>query len=597
MDVPDVLNKASAESHVIFVIPNMAGFSNELAVLKQTYNIPIPELDDALGSFKTETGMVNGVNDEGSLIVILPDLTSTIVEDTKPDFVLLMPVSDYNQFVANFQGSADTPLTTLTMPDGTTGFARSIDGYAVLGENRQVVENYTPAENADALSAKAGTLGRKYLGESELAIYFDIEAIAPTLKPKIDDAMEKMQQEMAISAAMMPDMMQSMDVIANMYGDALKAILDDATAVVVGLDISSNGIAFHEMVQFRDGSDLAGMFPGGEIQPVQFLKSLPDKPYIFAGAMDMAALDVGRLVDNILAALPEEGEGGAMLNIYRESLPLLKSTKSYAGAFYSPDPMAMMSGQMLNMVQVYRVDDGENYINDYKQQLLSLNEMQFPVGPVMGDEPPPMIKYETTFTDNVLQIEGAAVHQYQMVMDIPPEMIMQMGPTVMAMANIGGYIAAKDNHVVMTTVTDPKLITQSLQTIGANNGIDTTGGIAQVRSSLPAGLAFEGYVSPQGIADAVNVYLEMFLPEPLLVPDEIPPFAMGLGMQDNGLVFTFYAPGKTTKFIADTVQQITQDMAEQQQMMMEMQMEGEMPEDWMQEEQRPEQEGPPRAPR
>ena len=176
--------------------------------------------------------------------------------------------------------------------------------------------------------------------------------------------------------------------------------------------------------------------------------------------------------------------------------------------------------------------------------------------------------YVTTYTENALQIDGVRVDQFQMSMNMPPEVMAQMaqaGPMAAMMMggmNYQGYMAAKGNYVIATTVLDPQVVTKALAAVDQDSGIGAAGPIAQMRdAALPPDCMMEGYLSIDGLAQTANNFvIPMFGMQPIQVPDDVPPLSLAAGIEDSGLAKRIYLPKASLKFIAETVMNMQTQM-------------------------------------
>lgn len=578
-DVQAALGRAPQSAEAVLIVPNLASLNEQIAQLKTNLGLPMPELDDALGAFKQSMGMVNGVNDDGSLIIAVPDLAKAIAEDTEPQFVMLMPVADYGAFVGNLAagdaapGAAAEGVAAISLPDGQPGFVRELDGYAVLGESRELVEGFQPGDNAQAIIQSVGQLGQRYLGDADMLFYVDLARLAPTLVPMIDEAMGQQAADVEgqIAAGLIdPAIAGNAQAILQAYADAGKALLENGTGLLVTLDLTDQGVALTQAMGYKPGSSLAEFFGEGRAQP-QGLSQLPEQPFIFAAAVDMDALDIASLYRGFIESLPQ-GQQNPLAQNVEQWMPLIEQVNYCSSVFYAPTEMAMMSGSILNTVSVVDVDDPEAYLRAFKAYIQAMDGMKIPAGPNPlagpGAEGAPAeltISYTSNFTENVLQLQGVQVDQYQLTTNLPPEMMQQMGPAAGFMTmftNYSGYIAVKDGKVLITTTPDPQLVTKGFQTIEQGGGIGAAGAISRIRDdALPPNASAEAYISVGGIAQAANLFLGMFGMPPIQVPADLPPIAAGLGAQDNSAAYRVYVPLETIKFVVDTAQTLQNQMA------------------------------------
>lgn len=573
--INEALSQASGSAQVVVVIPSLAKLSQDIALFKQAAGLPINEMDDALGSLKRETGMVNGINDQGSLLVVLQGVDEAIRTESDPTVVLLLPVSDYAAFLGNFNAQPTESVVSLTMPDGQAGFAKQLGSHAVMSDSRQAVEAYQPAGDAAAILNKIGAAGRRYAAQAHAAVYIDLESLAPALLPKLDEEMRSMTEDLAamgeFQADGAADPMQAQQAMMQAYIDGAKAVLNSSVAALAALELEDQGLGLTQTLSYKPDSVLAKVFIGGQSQARQELTRLPDQPFILAGAVDTNALAIGYVVESLLAALPKQEQDNPVLKLYLQSLPMLQQTRGVASAWYAPTDAGMMGGSLFKALTLYRVDDPAQYLQVNKQYLTSLNEQLIQAAP--GADPAqtaPAMSFTTTYTENALQIDGVSVDQYSVQMNLPMEAMPQEMPPPMqmlmtSMSSYSGYIAAQGDHVIMTMSTDPLLVKEAIKTVKEPSGVGAAGAISQIRQqALPPNAAVEMYVSLQGIAQAANLFLVAFTGgQPIDVPADVPPMVMGLGIETQSVAGRVYVPTRTIRFITDQVQHFQNQMMQQ----------------------------------
>ncbi len=556
-DVSKALEAAPSNAHMVFVIPNLTQLNDKVSGLNRALGLNVAEMDNFLVKMKAEAKAVNGVDDNGSMVIILPDVASAMMGGggAEPPMLMLIPVTDYDAFIGNYQPVTEdgNPIATLTMTQGQPAFAKKAGSHAVLSPLRAVTEAYEPggAAGAKAIMTSLGKVGGAAATTAEVVMYFNLAAMSPTLSPMIDQGVAQANQELDQMAqfGMDPAMIKSQKDMLAMYASIGKMVLRDAAAGVATATMTDKGNGITYAIQFKDGTQLARMFPGGSNGPGKMLADLPDRAYIFAGAMDAKAINLGLISEELVKLIPEGDQQMAML---RESLPMIKQLKGAAGAFYAPQRGGAMG--ILNVLQVAYVDDTAAYLTATKKQMDQMNGMAVPMG--AGGE----MKFATTYAENAMEIGGTQVDQYNVTMQFPPEIQQQMMPLMMVLggSGYGGYIAAKGDAVVTTMVTDPQLITAGLEAIGGGAGLGADPKLAELRKeALPGALAAEGYFSFAGVGVLANQYLPMFGMPPINIPADLPPIAFGAVVEGGGASVRYYVPNATVKFLIDEGRKFT----------------------------------------
>lgn len=554
-DVSEILNQASADGHVVVVVPSLAQLSQDVAMLNGALGLNLDELSDVLGEMKRETGMTVGLRDQGGMLLVLHNVSQAITDETEPDVLMVLPVGDYDAFVTNLQGQPGQAVAAINMPGGHEGFAKKLGSYAVVSEKQEVLENYTAGNRGADILKQLGDTGQRYLNDADAAVYVDIEALAPALLPKIDEAMQKAMMQIEGQA---DDAEVAMaQNIARIYADATRTVLQSATAGFIAMDLTETGVGMSKVFRYKADSRMAALLPGGESQASAALGHLPNQPYIFAMSFDTQALAFKQIFDSITAAIPENQNNPA-LQLYRDAMPLIEQTRTAASVFYAPTMQNMQAGKMFSGVNIYRTADAATFVAANKQYLAKLNGQSMPAGPPQADGQQSKLTFTTSYTDNAIQVDGVAVDQYQMQMQLPPELVSQMGQLgpLMMMGGSGytGYIASQGDHVIMTTIPDPQLVKAALEATKNNSGIGTTGSIAEMRElAMPPNPVMEGYLSVHGMASTANLYIGMMGGPQIQVPAELPAVSMGVGVTDHTMVGRMFVPTQTVRFISDTV--------------------------------------------
>ena len=571
---PAALSQAPQDAQFVLIVPNMSEFSGKLAMLNQSLGLELPEWSDALGAFKASIGVGDGMNDAGAAMLIIPDMASAIDNNQEPDIILALPVTDYATFISSFQEDGAPPagegVTKITMPEGQDGFVRELGGYAIMSNKQQAVENYTPSGDAGAIAKHVGSHGQQYLADCDAAVYINLAAMAPTLAPKIDEMLAEATDQfdqMSQNGMGEPASLDMIKAGMKLYAASAKAVINSADGMVVTLDMNEHGNGLTFAAQFKPDSPVMKYLPGAAGGTSAILSRVPVGSYIFAGAFNARAIAVADLFEEAMKELPE---GNPQIDLYRSALPMIKQVSEYAGVLYTPDPSALMGGAGgLSVFATYKVDDQDTYLKEYKKYLTGLNGTSIPLPGMpmqqQGQQNTPAMTYITSYTDNALQLDGVTVDQYSLQMQIPPQMLMQMGPAAGFMqmfTNFNGYAAVDDGHFITTTTLDQQLMQKALTTGKAGDGLGKAASLLTVREkTVPEGEIGEGYLSVSGIVDTVGPMVMMFGLPAVQAPQDLPPVGFGMGLKDNSVAARLYVPNATTKFVVDTVKDVQTQMS------------------------------------
>jgi len=559
----DVLDLAPADAEVVIFVPSMAQVSGELAQMNRSFGLQRPELQDVLSVFKNEMGALEGVNDSGPAVIVMKGVVQAMSEQSQePPFLMLLPVSDYGAFLGNYGVTDTSGIKEIAFPSGHSAFSKQAGGFAVLSKQQDQVQAYSPANQGAAWTEMVGGVNQDDLNAGDIVFLMNIPRMQPQLNEKMQELGDMMAQQMATDpqAAMAQPIM-------DLYMDAAQAAMRDGKAYMQTLVLEDEGAALTTNIQFNEGTPSAKMFANGG-DSSSALALLPDQSYLMSAAMDLSGIDTDALVDAILGALPDDDQAGPLastMQMYRKALPLIAKTKATSWAWYTGDPQAMMQpGNFFKSVTVYATDDPDGMVASIKQTTESLNQMQMPAG--MPGDPNAQMTFMSTYTPNALQMEGVSVDQYQVQMQMPPQVMQQMGPMAGMMASgYSGFIASKGEHVLMTTSIDTQLLASALRGLDGG-GMGNQGLITDLRGEAISGQpTMQMYISLQGIGETVAPFMMMMGGGPAIeVPADIPPVAMTLDVKDAGISNKLYVPSRVVQYISETTNQVMQQMQQGQ---------------------------------
>ena len=511
-----LFDHAPAGAEVVWAVPTLEGFSDRIAAFAAETGLDrhAPHLGDALDAIKDELGVNQGVDDDGSLMVVVSGLAAAIDaslddnpdnDDLKPTALLLVPVRDYAAFVTAMGGNPDDDATPVTL-NGSRGFARAVPGYAVIADSAEAVAAYAPGAGGNAVTEAVGDQVGPWFEQGQSLVYVDVAAMAPSLKSAIALGMEEMNREMeegkTASMVMLVPLMTA-------YSGMLDELIDGTDTLALTLDLDNDGLGLTMGGRLNEGSEMAKMLrpAAADGEKGSLLTRMPDQPHLFAAAADLTRIDTTALSDAVrrvatqvkAAADDDQAADGApdpfaglpidkMVDLYLEMMQVAPDATAMGSVMYAPDPAAMMSGGFFKQLNVTQTADAEGALERQEKVMAKMNDLVIPLpgfgggghaghqhdGHAHDDEEPGVdIRFETTYTEDAIEINGTQVDQFQVKTVLPPEMMQQFGPAAMVMGNTnsGGYLAAKDGHVLATTVTDPQLVTQGLKALEAEDGL------------------------------------------------------------------------------------------------------------------------------
>lgn len=554
---PAVLNLVPANSEIVVVVPSLSALNQKLAVLNAAMGMAVPWMADTLGEVKRGSGMVNGINDDGGMAIILNNLVEAAEADTdNPPFLVLVPVTDYNAFLGNFNAKAEGEGTTaVTLTQGQDAFVRKVEGYALLGADKALVDAYKPGNAGPALLKKAGKLGSQYVGSSDFMIITDMDVLGPKLQPKLDEAMKEAKAAMENNPDAAKGSPVDPNAIMKVYSDAMKSLLTSSDMLVVGMDISELGIGLTYAAQFKDGSDVAKMIKPNNSSAAKLFAGAANQPYMFAMSQNLSSIDLSKIITTVADIMKTASPEAA--NMITAAIPLFEQTKGMSSVYY-PGQMNLAGG-LFNSASVVAADDTAAYVKAFRGYLETMAKTKLPIQlPPDADgneQPVAQLTFFTQFNADTTNVEGVAVDQYELRYDMPPALLAKINPQLMMLTGMSaqrGYVAQVNGKVIITGTTDLPTLTAAIKAAKAGDGLNADKGVSNVRQQLTKDADFEAFLNIGTISStALNFAAAMGQQMDIQVPADLPPIGYSMSLQDNGAAARTYVPMDVIKFSKD----------------------------------------------
>lgn len=536
-DLPAALDRVPADAVVAVSMKDVAKLHGQFGKFKEATGI---EAD--LGMAEQLMG-TPGLNKNGSAALVLMSVDGQGEgQDGPGPMVLIVPVSNYGEFVKAFGGNGEDKLATLTMPDemdfegSTEAYAKDLGGgFAALGPVKDVVESFDGSAGKAAAHKKAlGPVGVRIADHNETIVVANIEKLGP----KIEEGMAGLKDQMGMAMAMAGPQAEQMQKSLEMMEMISAAIVRDATVTIAGVGFDEKGVTFDMGAQFKEGSPSYKLFQSKGTASKLFTK-LPSTPFLFAMAMDTSAPGVKSLMKQAAAAQqPPEGAPPAMTNMMMQSLDKMDGMAFLMGQ----TPGLMAGGLLANSVVYYSTKDAEGYAASMKQMTESMNEQK-----IEG------MTITSTYKPAALEVSGVKVDEWGMQMQVDPnsEQAMQMQQMQMMMWGMGGgpsgYIAAVDGGIVQTMSKNQVMLGQAIDAAKGKSA-EPDKLLKQVADELPENRTFEAYIGTKSVLDTVMGFLAMMGGGGnYQVPAELAPIGMGGTTDGGGLQFRTYVPAGVIK--------------------------------------------------
>jgi hypothetical protein len=561
---PAVLDMAPANPAALLIVPNMRDASDKIANANQLVGSNMPQLDDLASQFRQSLGVLRGLRDDGAFMLVLTDASTLSGNkdkdaDTRPAIVLVLPVDDYATFLSNFKGEAVEGVTAIQLPRGRPGYARLVNGYALVSPRRELLTAYTAANAAADLAKTAGLLGAKALERNDLTLIIDSQAMKPVIGPMLQSTLMDDRR-----AGARPPAGQAM--INTLIG----SMLDQSRMVTVGMKFDDVAIEMEVTAQFEPDSETGKKLTAGNVKPT-LLSAVPDRPYVMTYWADLSNKFALDLLQGIMSK-PLANAGGAA----SEAVVFDANTKAVAGAAFAPRDLAFQQS-LLNLFAVVESDQPRAFTTNVKNYITAANGQsmvyQYPRGTSGLAE---NIRLSTRYSDNAMHLGGVSIDQFKVDYDIPPSVINaigSMGPILSPIIGSSqtGYIGSTGKFTVVTSRPDSQLVNEGFATANNETGVGTSRSVQSIGARLPERSVMQWYISAAGLVQMYNTMGTIHRMPALAAPQTTEPIAVGIGSDAAGMTTRLVLPLSVLRYMQETADeriranQPEQPMAQQNQ--------------------------------
>lgn len=569
-----------AEFELILAVPDMNTFSDRAALLNDALDLKITGLTDLLNEFKRALGMDRGVNGNGSLFLVVQNAESVLpaltVEDgdqpkpgPAPQFIAMIPVSDYAEFVGNFGGSPDELVTALTLPNGQAGYAKVHNSYAIISSQKSQVEGYAPGLTRSALTTLVGQQGFDVLVRSDMSLIIQPKNITDAGYQRAIDLFKSPPDPEAALEPVDEDNVSNSQIMSELYNTAMLRVLKDARTLVIGFGSNEQGMDIHVGMTFKPGSVMGSRLTG-DAGAATLLDRLPRREYLYSLDSNMQNVDLKAIIDDMATEL--QSKGAWYVSLVKNAAPILGQINEVAHVFYAPQGAIGLGTRVMNTAMILKVNDSQRFVSDFQSFLTNANGKSHPMGLMRQGETAetdsrPNVMVLSTFAANALSDDRAQIAQYQLQYTMPMQVLARMNDVsrrmmVLGLNNQEGYIASVDNTtVLLTTVTDAQLVKEMLTILNAPQGAGIAKGamLAKAMESNLSNTTGQVHVNMLSGMRATHMLIELLLGkqdmDPVF-PSDLLPLSLSYKTTNGGLQAKAHLPLETIGYMRGDAQLI-----------------------------------------
>ncbi len=559
-----VLKEVPADALVVVKFRNVKAVSDKLALLANKFGIAqmTPAAQDPLGTFKQSINVKNGLKEDGDAAVVI------IKGDTqKPQFVLLLPVTDYQAFMANYPNAkTENGISAVTLPnksDDEPGYVTQWGDYAAVSDTQSLL---TQKPAGIAVSGVAA----KQLETKDITVYANMPAIRDLALPKLQESRQQIKD--AIERGMKMQNPQGADQHPGLRSafidelvDVAQQFLQQSKAATLGVQLTDDAIVPTAVVEFDPNASWGQSISQIKNTDQPLIVGLPEMKYLFVMGMSVDSDAAVKFIDNVTAPLEGElaklGDQGKGVRDYISAVKdYFKAVKSQTTGLIAPTT-PLGQGSLIQAVSVLKGDS---------QGILDAQKEMFKDQQAFMEMTGNKAQVQSTYTANAKTVDGVQLDKCTATFGPPaanasPQerqaqqmMTMMYGPN--GLETFVGVISP-EKAIGGVGVSDD-VISQLITSAKADNAkVAQTQPVQQVASHLPKQRVFVMYVSLDNLAGTLMTYARQFgMPINVQVPENLQPLGMTIGTEGSAIRADGVIPAGTVEALISAGMQAYMNM-------------------------------------
>ncbi len=558
----DVIKLVPDEALGVVVLTRLIDADAKVAMVSKKLQIPLPGL---LTLAKTLLGAQAGLNDEGSAaIVALPPPEGE--ESSMPAAVLLLPVSDYPKFIAQFRPAEEgSGISKVHIGDEVFLVGQKGSHAALI----QATEGMRKILDG-VIARREGVPASVALYKDWIAAH-DISGVLTTGGVKVSMAavrggLAKAKQGLPADQPELKFAGQALE----MYDKLFEAIENDVTQSALGLVIEPTGtVRLASRTRFT-GSGTLGKNAAALKPPATRLAGLPAGPFIMAGEGAFGLSGGGAMTDlsiQMMKAMSANSPNAKMTDADWE-----QAAEQFRKSMEGVHSMSMVMGvpgegksMYENLFTIIKADSAQQYVDDYVKMMTKMSEL------FKGLNNPFFGQYAAKMT----QVDGIAAAEVEMdfsqlveamnagdVQRMPKMFELMFGPG----GKLRGWLALADETTVVMAWVNPAHLNKAIAVAKTPaTGLAADAGVQATAALFPKGSQWTMFLSPAGMMDFTNRMIKAAAPQAAMnIPNfpTTPPLGLGARLDTDGFTAELVLPAATLEGIGNYIGQVQKAMME-----------------------------------
>lgn len=540
----DVRSVAPSDSLGVFQVKNIGATSKKVGDLVTKLGLAAfkPEMADPLGAFKTEMKITKGLKEDGEFGVILLPASAWpaqgMAAGDKPGVVVLVPVTNYDDFISNFEGATKDGDITSIEKDGKPSYVMKWGDYAAV----------TPVKEHLALKGtgvKVNAAADKEFSSKDAVFWANIPAINAAFGSKLEEQKPKMLSEVDAKMSADPKMATYAPVakaVVSQFIAAGQTFLKESTGATLSWNLTDVGINSSVATEFAEGSYLGTWTKSLKSSKQSFTEGLPPGAYLFFGGVSLDGTAVEKLVRDFVGPIMDEAKkiDGVGPDAQKTLDALLDSLKSVKLTnFGMLAPKGGLGQESLVQLAYYVKGDSKKYLAAMKSYGESYAKA------LEGLQGSAMMPFKMTYKPANKTVDGVTFDTLDMALDpnpkTPEEAQMAQMMTMIYGPNGLSYNAAAINDSTAILYAGLPDASVSKLIASAKAGSDDLGKLESVKRTakqLPDAPVGQFYIALDEIVKTgVNAARQFNVPVNIQLPNDLSP--IGASVDADGTVLRF----------------------------------------------------------
>ena len=538
-----VLDQVPSDAVAVLEVKNLQDTNQKAAKIANAWGLDEwqPDFKDPLAALMKHGHISKGVNTNGDMAIALVTNNGNL---DNPDALALIPVSNYADFVGNFEkvGDADGGVQEIKNPQsGGNLFVAQHGNYAALSSSKAQLQKHADGLKLDgpaAAEAKA----------KDAILFFNIPALQKQILPQMVQGRQEFLDAFSKAFEANPQMKDYGALAKSLGGkmfDAAEQFIKDSHGIVISVNLGQQGILFSGLGLFGADSRWGTTIAKFQNTKEPLLTGLPEHKYFGFGGMawnpkvasEVAAEILDPIHDSLANSQGQAKELAGMIDLAKSSIA---STSRMSAGYVVPE-----GGGFVQQVQVWT---GNAQVIDQNQRKIIESYSNMMAAPGAGVA----MKVKA---GEPKEIDGVKLNTYEMTIEadqnnpqaMQVRMIMQMfygGTTITTAAG-----PVNDNTYLMVQGGNDDFLKQAVAAAKAGKDVlGTSQLVANVAKELPQQRFCEEYVSLDNIiAQGVKLAQNFGLPFQVKVPADLPPLGISIGSDGPCIRGDMYVPSQTVQ--------------------------------------------------